>query len=146
MEKQIVTVSCRNVRGRIDPRTIRRRLLKILSFLELDGAEVSCVLCDDAFIQELNRSYRGRDKPTDVLSFSMNEGDVLQGDSRILGDIVISVETALRQGEELGHTLLEEMTSLLIHGLLHLLGHDHQTRGDEKAMWIEHRKLERLFS
>jgi probable rRNA maturation factor len=107
--------------------------------------EVSIVLCDDEFIQELNQTYRNKNKPTDVLSFSMKEGECLSGDTRILGDIIISVETACRQGTGIGHSPLEEVTSLMIHGLLHLLGYDHQTRHDEKFMSAESRKLENLF-
>jgi probable rRNA maturation factor len=102
-------------------------------------------LCDDAFIQELNRTYRGRNKPTDVLSFSMKEGELLPGNNRLLGDIVISVETAARRAKDLGCTPAKEVTSLLIHGLLHLLGHDHLDSHDKKKMFSESRRLEAIF-
>ena len=146
MSDLTVSVSCRNIRGRIDPRTLRRRLTRVLRYLELDDAEVSCLLCDDSFIHELNRTYRGKDKPTDVLSFSMNEGEVLTGDRRLLGDIVISLDTAERQAAELGRTTQEELISLAVHGLLHLLGYDHISRRDEKVMLAKSTELERLFS
>lgn len=140
-----VTVNNRKSPKGVDPRTIRRRLIRILSHLELNNAELSCVLCDDPFIQNLNRDYRGKNKPTDVLSFAMNEGEPLSGSPDVLGDIIVSVETAIRQGEELGHSLLEEVTSLVIHGLLHLLGYDHQLPRDEKKMQRKARELEALF-
>lgn len=140
-----VTVNSRKAPKGVDPRTIRRRLITILSHLELKSAELSCVLCDDKFIQNLNKAYRGKNKPTDVLSFSMNEGEPLSGNADVLGDIVVSVETAIRQGEALGHSLLEETTSLVIHGLLHLLGYDHQRPKDENEMQRKARELEALF-
>ena len=83
------------------------------------------MLCDDAFIQALNAQYRGKDRPTDVLSFA-------QGDPDLLGDIVISLPTAARQAEAAGWTLESEVALLGVHGLLHLLGHDDETaRGAE---------------
>lgn len=140
-----VSVTCRNVKGKIDPRTVRRRLARLLIHLGLENAEVSCLLCDDSFIKELNRTYRGKDRPTDVLSFSMNEGELVSGNRDLLGDIIISVETAIRQGKDLGRTPLEEVTSLLVHGLLHLLGYDHIRRADENEMQKKAAELESLF-
>ena len=145
MSEPTVSVSCRNICGRMDPRTLRRRLMRMLRHLGLDDAEVSCLLCGDDFIHELNRSYRGKDKPTDVLSFSMNEGEALSGDRRLLGDIVISLDTAERQAAELGRSTVEEITSLAAHGLLHLLGYDHMHRSEEKIMLAKAAELEGLF-
>jgi probable rRNA maturation factor len=76
----------------------------------------------DPEIHSLNRQYRGKDKPTDVLSFPL--ADALQ--SFLLGDVVISIETAARQAQQRGHSLREELQILLIHGILHLLGYDHE--------------------
>ncbi len=93
-----------------------------------DEVEVSVALVDDARIQELNRDYRGKDRPTDVLSFSMNE-EVLTEDGRslfLLGDVVISLPTAIRQAGEYGWTPEEEIARLAVHGTLHLLGYDHE--------------------
>jgi probable rRNA maturation factor len=90
--------------------------------------ELSLVFCDDAFIHTLNRDYRGKDKPTDVLSFPQ---DV---DSGILGDVVISVPTATRQAEEGGRTLTQELEWLFLHGALHLLGYDDETDEQAEAM------------
>lgn len=86
--------------------------------------ELSIVLCDDAYIRELNREWRGIDAPTDVLSFP-------QHGTWLLGDVVISVETAARQAPG---TLEEELRVLLVHGLCHLLGFDHEEEGDAAEM------------
>lgn len=101
-------------------------------------AEVSVVLADDQYIQELNRQYRGQDCVTDVLSFALNEGDepaVLNGpEQTLLGDIVISLPAAARQAEEYGHSVAREVAYLAVHGLLHLLGYDHQTAAAQAVM------------
>ena len=91
-----------------------------------DDAAVAIVLVNDARIKGLNRAFRKQDRPTDVLAFSAREGPFGDLDSGVLGDVVISTETALRQAEELGHGMDEEILRLLIHGILHLLGYDHE--------------------
>jgi len=92
---------------------------------------------DDPEIHELNRDYRGKDRPTDVLSFPQWEGESFDfGNGPIaLGDLVISIETAWRQALELGHPLESELDFLTIHGTLHLLGYDHVTAADRRRMW-----------
>ncbi len=87
--------------------------------------ELSIVLCDDAFIHELNRTWRGVDAPTDVLSFPMGEGEDAGIHAEVLGDVVISMETASAQAAEHGHSSDTEVRVLLVHGFLHLLGYDH---------------------
>jgi len=99
-----------------------------------EPADISLVACDDTFITHLNEKYRGRSGPTDVLSFSMREGDFSEIGSALLGDIVISVETAERQATEAKRTLEEEFLFLYIHGLLHLLGYTHNSREQETIM------------
>jgi probable rRNA maturation factor len=100
---------------------------RLLRHAELDALELSIVLCDDAFIQDLNRTWRDKDEKTDVLSFPM-ESDAL------LGDLVISLPTAERQALGLGHTLEQELRVLLVHGFLHLLGYDHIEPADATEM------------
>ena len=97
-------------------------------------AELSILLCDDRTIASLNREYRGKKGPTDVLSFPMrdSEGGTLQ--PNILGDVVISIDTARRQAKARDRPIVAEVTFLLAHGLLHLLGFDHQTDSEEKEM------------
>ena len=101
--------------------------------------EVDITLVDDAAIHELNRTYRGIDRPTDVLSYALDEGeeDPEVDDDEIehlLGDVIISAPTAVRQGEEYGHGLEREMTYLAVHGMLHLLGYDHMEEKDKLIM------------
>ena len=146
MTTPTVLVSCHGVGKKVDPRTIRRRAERLLTYLNLNNATVSIVLTNDTFIQELNRTYRNIDKPTDVLSFPMKEGDSLEGDNNLLGDIVISIDTAERQAPLLEYTLTEELTSLLIHGLLHLLGYDHVKEHDEIEMQSKANQLAEIFS
>lgn len=114
----------------------------LLAAVGRPDAELSVVLCGDGFIQPLNRDWRGKDAPTDVLSFAQQEGDGLLSDDPVLGDLVISIETAGRQADALGHALATEVTVLLVHGLLHLLGYDHETNEQDAArMREEERRL-----
>ncbi|HEY3284348.1 MAG TPA: rRNA maturation RNase YbeY [Armatimonadota bacterium] len=102
------------------------------------ASEVSLVLCDDAYIHTLNSQHMGEDRPTDVLSFPQMEDPKSargQEDRPLLGDIVISLETAQAQARERGVTLQQETELLLAHGLLHLLGYDHATPEDRQEMW-----------
>lgn len=101
-----------------------------------DGAEVSLVMTDDDYIRELNSKYRGIDSPTDVLSFAQHEGDPMpdSGGEDLLGDVVISLPAAVRQGEEYGHGLRRELAYLTAHGVLHLLGYDHCDPESTSAM------------
>jgi probable rRNA maturation factor len=125
----------------IDRRTLRRRAEKMLAFLAMDEAELSVAFVDDAIIHELNRDYRHKDKPTDVLAFAMSEGEHGDVAGHVLGDVIISVPTAKRQAKAAKKTLLAETTMLLAHGLLHLLGWDHDTVAKDKAMRAETDRL-----
>ncbi|MEM1030584.1 MAG: rRNA maturation RNase YbeY [Myxococcota bacterium] len=123
------------------------RAQKMLTALALDAVELSVALVDDATIHALNRDYRRRDRPTDVLAFAMREGEPMggplpEGQLEMLGDVVISVETAARQAEAAGRPLRDEVTMLLAHGLLHLLGYDHGTDAEEADMVARTRALE----
>jgi probable rRNA maturation factor len=97
--------------------------------------ELTLTLTDDARIQQLNRDYRGQDRPTDVLSFSQIEGDPefipAPNGTLNLGDVIISVETAERQAKG---ELIDELRLLAVHGALHLLGYDHETDDEEARM------------
>jgi len=141
-----VDVRTRGIRRAVDPRTIRRRAIALLGDLGLGAVELSVLLCTDEEIRSLNATYRGIDAPTDVLSFSLGgEGDELAGGQRMLGDIVVSVETARTQARARGRALVDELTWLLIHGLLHLLGHDHETAADGRTMDALARQLAERF-
>lgn len=106
----------------------------MLESLGLDAAELSILLCDDATIRELNRRYRNKDEATDVLSFPMQEGQGAAVHPGLLGDVVISLPTATRQAAENDRPIIEEVTLLLAHGLLHLLGYDHAIPREERVM------------
>ena len=107
--------------------------------LDPDRDEWSLTFVDDAAIHQLNRDYRGVDRPTDVLSFALEEAEspkgLPKGAPRMLGDVVIAVPTAVRQAEERGHAVEAELGLLMIHGLLHLLGLDHDTAEAKAEMW-----------
>ncbi|MBQ8682832.1 MAG: rRNA maturation RNase YbeY [Selenomonadales bacterium] len=100
--------------------------------------EVSLMFTDDQTIHEMNLEYRGIDRPTDVLSFALEEGEeeeIYGGpEENLLGDIIISVETAVRQAEEYGHSVEREMAFLALHGMLHLLGYDHMEEEERQEM------------
>lgn len=106
----------------------------MLSALGLSGAELSILLTGDREIHDLNLRYRGKNKPTDVLSFPQNDMEPAEGAPRVLGDVVISVETTRRQAAEKGHSFEREMAILLIHGVLHLIGYDHERGGKDAAV------------
>jgi probable rRNA maturation factor len=106
----------------------------MLASLQMKNAEVSILLTDDREIQILNRDYRGSDKPTDVLSFAMREGEGARFAGDVLGDIVVSMTTTARQAREAKRPVLDEATMLLAHGLLHLLGWDHRTAAEDRKM------------
>jgi len=113
----------------------------MLRTLELEAAELSLLLTDDAGIQRLNREHRHKDKPTDVLAFPMAEG---RPEPRgLLGDVVISLETAQRQADARRRSLPEEVRFLLAHGLLHLVGYDHATPTEKREMVGMTRRLVR---
>ena len=97
-------------------------------------AELSVLLCEDDFMAELNATWRGREGPTDVLAFAMQEGEGGELHPELLGDVVVSLQTARRQAEALGRPLAAEVRMLLAHGLLHLLGYDHAEPDEERRM------------
>jgi probable rRNA maturation factor len=104
------------------------------------NTEISIMIVDNNYIQELNFIYRGQNMPTDVLSFAMNEmGEEepdfdFSGEVNVLGDIVVSLEKAQEQSQEYGHSLERELGYLIAHGMLHLLGYDHETEQERRLM------------
>ena len=127
----------------IDLVQIKRSLGLILEALGEENREVSLTIVDDEIISGINREYLGRDYPTNVIAFSMKEGEFGDINALLLGDIVISAETALRDAKGGDLSLHDEIDYLMIHGVLHLLGYDHelpgeaeQMRGKEKAIFF----------
>ncbi|MBM4338159.1 MAG: rRNA maturation RNase YbeY [Deltaproteobacteria bacterium] len=126
----------------LDVKKIRRVVQKILAKLGLPEAELSLLLVDDKQIQELNLRFLGRDKTTNVLAFSMREGEYSSLHPHLLGDLVISIETTKRQSKQSGLNEMEMLTLLLIHGILHLLGYEHEgTRKGAKEMSAKQKQL-----
>lgn len=124
----------RQRRRRVSPARLRRVLRGAASALRVKG-EVSLVLAGDRLLHRLNRTYRGKDRPTDVLSFPAGGGEAG------LGDVVVSVQTAERNARGLGRTLGQELDVLALHGFLHVLGYDHET--DDGTMDRLERRLRR---
>ncbi len=100
------------------------------------------LLVDDAQIRRINRDYLDRDRPTNVISFAMQEGEGGEFCPAMLGDVVISTETAARDARDAGLSFRHELCFLLLHGILHLLGYDHERSGDEEAARMEARERE----
>ncbi len=116
---------------------------KALQALGLTNAELSILIVNDSRMRGLNLMYRGKDRTTDVLAFSMKEGKYSGINPDILGDIVISANTAKKQAEENGHGLYDEIALLLIHGVLHLTGYDHE-RGKKEELRMRKKERELL--
>lgn len=107
-----------------------------LNYLKLKNVIFNIIFVDDTYIHSLNKEYRGIDRPTDVISFALEDDkSFIQTDFKVLGDIYISLETAKKQANEYNHSLKREISFLSIHGLLHLLGYDHMNEEDEKKMF-----------
>ena len=125
----------RTLVSRTEAQRLGRELGRALVAAGEAGAEMTLSLVDDDEIHALNRDYRDKDKPTDVLSFSMREGEGGTLHPELLGDVVISVETAERQAEETARPLADELLHLAVHGLAHLCGYDHVTLDEERVMF-----------
>ena len=119
----------------MDEEKLEARALKTLNALEIEDAEVSIWICDDETIRQLHNQYFGKDSATNVISFAQQEGEFDDGEEEMLGDVVISYETAGRDAAEVGAALDSEVAYLFIHGLLHLIGYDHE--GDRAARSIQ---------
>jgi rRNA maturation RNase YbeY len=121
-----VAVVDRQRAARISPVRVAAFVEFALERLRLHGAQVTVLLIGELAMRGLNRRWRGKDRPTDVLSFSQREGEGGDLHPELLGDIVICVPTAKRQAREAGHCLAAELDRLAVHGLLHLAGYEHE--------------------
>jgi len=103
---------------------------------KLGNVIFNVIIVDEKKIHELNREYRGIDRPTDVITFALEDNeDIVYKDFRLLGDIYICIEKVYSQAEEYGHSVSRELSFLTIHGFLHLLGYDHMNEEEEKIMF-----------
>ena len=126
---------------------IVKRAVEIIGPLyDVENSEVSITLTNDEYIHQMNKEYRGLDRPTDVLSFAFvdsEEPEIEDGpETEVLGDIIISLERAWAQSQEYGHSMERELSFLTIHGMLHLLGYDHME--DEERLVMEKKQREVL--
>jgi probable rRNA maturation factor len=141
-----VLVAMRGHRSPALARRLARSGRRLLAALGCGDAELSVVLVSDPVMHRLNRTWRGADRPTDVLAFAQREGTGGAPDG-LLGDVVISVDTARRQAAAHGHSLAAESDRLLVHGLLHLLGYDHErSAGEARRMQRRERTLRRVLA
>lgn len=115
---------------------------RILNVSGCPDAELSVLIVDDAEIRTINRDYLGRDKSTNVISFAMQEGEGAGIQPGVLGDVVISADTASRDAQEAGIPFEDELYFLLLHGILHLLGFDHERSTEAEALRMETRERE----
>lgn len=132
--------------NKLNKKTIQKVYNKLEELLDLSKKDINLILTDDTYIHAINKEYRKKDKPTDVISFAYDDEPFpfLQEQNSMIGDIYISLETAIIQADEFNVTFVQEFTRLFIHGILHLLGFDHErSKKDEKIMFA---KEDELFS
>ena len=117
--------------------TLKKVLNLTLKKEKVKKATFNIIFITDTEIQKINKQYRNQDKPTDVISFALEENKKEQAflKERVLGDIYISIDRAKKQADDYNHSLKRELCFLAVHGLLHLLGYDHQTKEEEKIMF-----------
>ena len=119
-------------------------LLKVAKDEKLDNIIYNVIIVDNEQIHEINKEYRGIDRPTDVISFALEDDKSFnRTDIRVLGDIYISIDKVKSQSEEYGHSFKRELYFLAVHGFLHLLGYDHMEKDDEEKMF---KKQEEVLS
>lgn len=140
--KPKIAIENRNKKIKIEKKKVSEVAGAILAAVGCTSVELSILFTDDEEIHTLNRDYRKKDKPTDVLSFPMRDGEYGDINPDLLGDVVISLDTAAMQAEERGETLEEELNFLLIHGILHLFGFDHEgTASEARRMQAKEKEL-----
>ena len=131
-------------RQRLSLRRLKHKAQVILDYLGEKRSELSLLLVSNRRIRSLNARFRGKNEPTDVLSFPLEEK--LPTGTKLLGDVVISMEQAQRQATEKSKPFEEEVEWLLIHGILHLLGYDHErSRKDERVMRSMEKRIQRAL-
>lgn len=151
MEEMSLTIDILDETEQVTPEQ-QELVTKLLEFAAIqekvtEGSEVSVTFVNNERIHEINKEYRQKDAPTDVISFAMEEmgeGEIeIIGEDvpAVLGDIIISIDRTKEQAEEYGHSYERELGFLAIHGFLHLLGYDHMNEEDEKVMFSRQREL-----
>lgn len=126
--------------------TIRTKATVVLNALGCPDDELSLVIVDDTRMRELNRDYRGVDRPTNVLAFAMRDGEFADVTPDLLGDVIISTDTVRREADTEGVTFEAHFDRLMIHGILHLLGYDHETDAEAEGMEAKTEELIALLN
>jgi probable rRNA maturation factor len=139
---RIMVRADRAYRKQIDPRRLREAVRKTLEHESAPSrAELTLVITGDDKVRDLNRRYRGMDAPTDVLSFAEAEADMRLAEPDYLGDVVVSYPRAKAQAASAAHPVTAELLLLVVHGVLHLLGHDHADRVGKRKMWAAQKEI-----
>ena len=114
---------------------VKKVLKKAIEIEKLDNIEFNVIIVDNNYIHNLNKEYRHIDRPTDVITFALEDNEEVIDDYRLLGDIYISLDKAKEQALEYNHSFKREICFLAVHGFLHLLGYDHMNKEDEEVMF-----------
>jgi probable rRNA maturation factor len=141
----IIHIDNRQKTLKLNRRRLRAHISKLMKALHLEDRELSVVFMDNRGIQEINRDYLGRDWPTNVISFAISEGQFSGINPQLLGDIIISVEKAIADAESGDLPIEDELDFLIIHGLLHLIGYDHEGEHHQHGAPIMMAKEHELF-
>ena len=123
--------------------TVEKVLYSALEKEHMENTSVNLIIVDNNYIHELNKNYRHIDRETDVITFALEDEDtvIIPDEERILGDVYISLDKAIAQADEYGHSFLREICFLAVHGFYHLLGYDHMTEDDEKVMFTKQEEV-----
>jgi len=142
-----VLIENRQSRHKIPLKTIKYQVQVILDALDCPDGEISILIVDDPQIEELNQKYLNREGPTNVIAFAMREGEFSDLSPHLLGDVVISTDTAAQEAQIAATSVERRFSELLVHGILHLMGFDHETSGkDARIMEDKSRELIELIS
>lgn len=123
--------------------TVEKVLYSALEKEHMENTSFNLIIVDNNYIHELNKNYRHIDRETDVITFALEDEDtvIIPDEERILGDVYISLDKAMAQADEYGHSFLREICFLAVHGFYHLLGYDHMTEDDEKLMFTKQEEV-----
>ena len=123
--------------------TVEKVLYSALEKEHMENTSFNLIIVDNNYIHELNKNYRHIDRETDVITFALEDEDtvIIPDEERILGDVYISLDKAMAQADEYGHSFLREICFLAVHGFYHLLGYDHMTEDDEKVMFTKQEEV-----
>lgn len=128
MQKPMKVIYLNQEEFKVDVKPFLPYLRRLEGLIDAKKGNLNVVFVNDVYIRALNKAYRDKDKPTDVLSFNYEDGD-------LVGEVYVSVETARRQAVDHKHSLSDELIKLIVHGVLHIHGHDHEDDEDYKAMY-----------